>query len=142
LEDQTPRREGRQEPSVEVDALARTLVDAGLKVHRTLGPGLLESVYEHCLAHELEQRGLSVSRQVPLPIIYDGVALEAGYRLDLVVNDRIIVEVKAVEALSRLHEAQILTYLRLSRIPLGFLMNFNVDLFKNGLKRIILTSRP
>jgi GxxExxY protein len=142
LEIEPPRRQGREEPSAEVDALARAIVDSGLKVHRALGPGLLESAYEHCLAHELGQRGLVVRRQVGLPIIYDGVALDAGYRLDLVVNSRIVVEVKAVEALTRLHEAQILTYLRLSGMPLGFLMNFNVDLFKNGIKRVVLTSRP
>ena len=142
MEDQTQRREGREEPSAEVEALACTIVDAGLKVHRALGPGLLESVYEHCLAYELSQRGLIVERQVALPIIYDGVALEAGYRLDLVVNGLIIIEVKSVEALSRLHEAQILTYLRLSKLPLGFLLNFNVDLFKHGIKRVVLTSRP
>jgi len=142
LEDQTQRRKGREEPSAEVEAVARTIVDAGLKVHRALGPGLLESVYEHCLAHELAKRGLVVRKQVGLPIIYDGVALEAGYRLDLVVNDLVIVEVKAVEALTRLHEAQILTYLRLSGLPLGFLLNFNVDLFKNGIKRVVLTLRP
>ena len=141
MEDRRQRREGREEPSAEVEVLARTIVDAGLKVHRALGPGLLESVYEHCIAHELGKRGLQVRRQVGLPIVYDGVALDAGYRLDLVVNDQIIVEVKSVEALTRLHEAQILTYLRLSGMPLGFLLNFNVDLFKNGIKRMVLTSR-
>ncbi len=91
--------------SAEVDAIARQLVDAGLKVHRALGPGLLESAYEHCLAHELVLRGVPVRRQVPLHIQYEGVQLDAGYRLDLVVADAIVVEVKAVEALSRLHEA-------------------------------------
>ena len=135
-------REGREEPSEQLEGLSRLVVDAGLKVHKAFGPGLLESAYEHCLAYELQKRGASVRRQVALPIVYDGVALDAGYRLDLVVNDQIIVEVKAVEALSRLHEAQILTYLRLSKLKLGFLMNFNVDLFKNGLRRVVLTSRP
>ena len=122
----------------ELDGLARTIVDAGLKVHRALGPGLLESAYEHCLAHELHARGLSVARQVLLPIVYEGVTLDAGYRLDLLVEDKIIIEIKAVETLMPLAEAQVLTYLRLSGRRLGFLMNFNVQLFKNGIRRIAL----
>jgi GxxExxY protein len=113
-------------------------VDAGLKVHRALGPGLLESAYEHCLDHELCSRGLPVARQVPLPISYEGLRLDAGYRLDLVVASTIIVEVKAVEALSRLHEAQLVTYLKLSGLKVGFLMNFNVPLFKEGVRRLAL----
>jgi GxxExxY protein len=130
-------RQGRQEPSAGVDAIARTVVDAGLKVHRALGPGLLESAYEHCLVHELGLRGVPVVRQVPLPVVYEGISLDVGYRLDLVVAGLIVVEVKAVEALSRLHEAQILTYLKLSGMPLGFLMNFNVPLFKDGIRRFL-----
>jgi GxxExxY protein len=121
-----------------VEDAARQIVDAGLKVHRALGPGLLESVYEHCLAHELENRGLSVRRQVTLPVVFEDLRLEAGYRLDLLVDDLIVVEVKAVEALSRLHEAQLLTYLKLSGRRLGLLVNFNVELFKNGLRRLVL----
>ena len=113
-------------------------MDAGLKVHRALGPGLLESAYEHCLAHELQLRGLMVGRQVALPISFEGLRLDAGYRLDLVVAQTVIVEVKAVEALSRLHEAQLLTYLKLSGLRVGFLMNFNVPLFKDGVKRLAL----
>ena len=135
-------REGREEPAKDVEHLATVVVDAGLKVHRALGPGLLESAYEACLAHELTSRGLVVRKQVALPVVYENIILDAGYRLDLLVNDRIIVEVKAVEALTRLHEAQIITYLRLSKLPLGFLMNFNVELFRQGLKRLVLTSRP
>jgi GxxExxY protein len=130
-------RQDRQEPSAEIDALARQIVDAGLKVHRALGPGLLESAYEHCLAHELGLRGLAVRRQVPLPVVYEGLRLDAGYRLDLVVVGAIVVEVKAVEALSRLHEAQLMTYLKLSGCRLGFLMNFNVPLFKDGVRRLV-----
>ena len=107
-------------------------------MHRTLGPGLLESAYEHCLAHELKARGLSVSRQIALPIVYEGETLDAGYRLDLLVQDLIIVEVKAVETLTRLHEAQMLTYLRLSDRRLGYLMNFNVRLFRDGVRRLVL----
>ena len=118
--------------------MPRIVVDAGLTVHRALGPGLLESAYEHCLAHELGGRGLSLTRQVALPIIYQGAKLDAGYRLDLIVENMIVVEIKAVDALSRLHEAQVLTYLKLSGHRLGFLMNFNVTLFKNGVRRLAL----
>jgi GxxExxY protein len=121
-----------------VESAARQVVDAGLKVHRALGPGLLESAYEHCLAHELESRGLSVRRQVALPIIFEDLRLEVGYRLGLLVGDLIVVEVKSVEALSRLHEAQVLTYLKLSGCRLGLLINFNVELFKQGLRRLVL----
>ena len=134
-------REGREEReggSADIEALARIVVDAGLKVHKALGPGLLESAYEHCLAYELNARNVPVRRQVALPVVYDGVSLEAGFRIDLLVADQIIIEVKAVEALSSLHEAQLLTYLRLSRLRLGFLMNFNVVLFRDGLKRRVL----
>jgi len=130
--------QGHQEPSASVDVVARQVVDAGLKVHRALGPGLLESAYEHCLGHELGLRGLSAARQVPLPISYEGLKLDVGYRLDLVVAGTIIVEVKAVESLSRLHEAQLLTYLKLSGLKVGFLMNFNVPLFKDGVRRLAL----
>lgn len=114
------------------------MVDAALQVHRTLGPGLLESAYEICLAHELESRGRVVRKQVALPLVYRDVKLEAGYRIDLVVDDAVVVEVKAVEALAPVHEAQLLTYLRLSERRLGFLINFNVVLLKQGLKRMIL----
>ena len=130
-------RQERQEPSALADAAARQVIDAGLKVHRALGPGLLESVYEVCLAHELQLRGLGVRRQVPLPLEYEGLRLEAGYRLDLVVADAVIVEVKAVESLSRLHEAQLITYLKLSGLRLGLLINFNVALFKDGVRRLV-----
>ncbi|MBC7167824.1 GxxExxY protein [Phenylobacterium sp.] len=120
------------------DRIAREVVDAGLKVHRALGPGLLEAAYEHCLAYELEGRGLLVERQLPLSIVYEGLRLEGAYRLDLLVGRSVIVEVKAVEALSRLHEAQLLTYMRLSGHRLGLLVNFNVELLKHGLRRLIL----
>jgi GxxExxY protein len=130
-------RQGRQEPSAAADAVARQVVDASLKVHRALGPGLLESAYEACLAHELVLRGIAVRRQVPLPIEYEGLRLEAGYRLDLVAGDLVIVEIKAVEALSRLHEAQLITYLKLSGISLGLLINFNVPLLKDGVRRFV-----
>lgn len=120
------------------ERVVREVVDAGLKVHRALGPGLLEAAYEHCLAYELEARRLTVERQVPLPIVYEGLRLEGAYRLDLLVDRCVIVEVKAVEALSRLHEAQLLTCMRLSGHRLGLLMNFNVELLKQGLRRLVL----
>ncbi|MFI4966241.1 MAG: GxxExxY protein [Caulobacterales bacterium] len=130
-------RQERQEPSAEADAAARAVVDAGLKVHRALGPGLLESAYEQCLAHELGLRGVLVRRQVALPILYEGQRLDAGYRLDIVVADAVVVEVKSVEALSRLHEAQLITYLKLSGLRLGLLINFNVPMFRDGVRRIV-----
>jgi GxxExxY protein len=130
--------QAHQEFGSETDRIARVIVDAGFKVHQALGAGLLESAYEHCLAHELVSRGLSLSRQVPLPILYEGTKLDAGYRLDLLVERAVIVEVKAVEALNRLHGAQMLTYLKLSGFRLGLLMNFNVPMFKQGIKRFAL----
>ena len=120
------------------EGAARQVVDAGLKVHRSLGPGLLESAYEHCLAHELTLRGLLVRKQVAFPIRYEGSELDAGFRIDLVVDERVIVEIKAVEALNSVHKAQILTYLKLSGLRLGLLINFNVGLFRQGVKRIVL----
>ena len=120
------------------DAVTGVIVDAGLKVHRTLGPGLMESAYEHCLAYELGRRNITVRRQVALPIVYDDVQLDAGYRMDMVVEESVVLEIKAVEELTRLHEAQFLTYLKLSRLRVGLLLNFNVPLFKSGVKRLIL----
>jgi GxxExxY protein len=124
--------------ALDIERVGRVVIDAGLKVHRALGPGLLESAYEHCLAFELNTRGMFVARQMLLPIVYDGSKLDAGYRLDLLVENSVIVEIKTVVALSRVHEAQVLTYLKLSGCRLGFLMNFNVKLFKQGLKRLTL----
>jgi GxxExxY protein len=120
-----------------LDSLSKILVESGLKVHKTLGPGLLESTYEHCLAHELHRRGVSCQRQVALPITYEGERIEAGYRLDLVAENTIIIEVKATETIPRLHEAQLLTYLKMSGLRVGFLMNFNVVLFTQSLRRLI-----
>ena len=121
-----------------VDGTARQVVDAAFAVHKTLGPGLLESVYEICLAHELTKRNLAVERQVALPVDYDGVRLDAGFRLDLVVNHCLIVELKTVEELLPIHQAQTLTYLKLSGKRLALLINFNVPLIKDGIRRIIL----
>jgi GxxExxY protein len=127
-----------EETKRRAERLAAIVVDAGLTVHRALGPGLLESIYEQCLAHELGTRGIPVRRQLALPVHYKDVRLEAGYRIDLMVDDLVVIEVKAVETLTRLHESQILTYLRLSGVKLGFIFNFNVSLFKDGLRRFAL----
>jgi GxxExxY protein len=115
---------------------ARAVVDAAIKVHTSLGPGLLESVYEACLAHELGQRGLRVERQISLPVRYAGIVIEAGLRLDLLVEQCVVIEVKAVETLLPVHTAQLLTYLKLGGYPLGLLLNFNVPHLKQGIKRL------
>lgn len=117
--------------------ISKIVVDAGLKVHRTLGPGLLESAYEACLYHELSSRNLLVEKQKPLPLIYEGVILEAGYRIDLLVENKLIIEIKSADSLHPLHEAQLLTYLKVSNCKLGLLMNFNTVLFKDGVRRYI-----
>jgi len=122
----------------EIDEVATKIVDAAFAVHSTLGPGLLEGVYEVCLLHELRKRGLKVERQVLLPVVYDNVRLDSGLRLDLVVENRVVVELKAVETLLPLHKAQVLTYLKLSGHRLGLLVNFNSALIKQGIQRIAL----
>lgn len=122
----------------ETDEVARAIVDAAFAVHSQLGPGLLESVYEICLVHELVKRGVDVERQVSLPVVYDSIRLDAGLRLDLVVSRCVVVELKAVEALQPVHKAQVLTYLKLSGHRLGLLINFNVPRIKDGLHRIAL----
>jgi GxxExxY protein len=122
----------------ETDRLAKMVVDSAFKVHTTLGPGLLESVYEVCLSHELGKRGLKFHAQVPFPIIYDGMALDAGFRIDLLVEDQLVVEIKAVEEMLPLFDAQLLTYLKLAQKRLGLLINFNVPRIKDGIKRIVL----
>ncbi|MGA0854766.1 MAG: GxxExxY protein [Luteolibacter sp.] len=120
----------------QIDRIAKEVVDAAFKVHCALGPGLLESAYEACLAHELTKRGYSVERQKPQPVIYEGLEIEVGYRLDLIVENLIIIELKAVEQLAPIHQAQLLTYLKLSNKQIGFLINFNVPLIKDGIRRI------
>jgi GxxExxY protein len=124
--------------SGELDRVAKLVVDAAFKVHKSLGPGLLESVYEVCLAHEIGQSGLSVDRQVALPVIYDNIRMDAGLKIDLLVEDSLIVELKAAEVLLPVHEAQLLTYLKLTGHRLGLLINFNVPLIRDGIKRIAL----
>ena len=120
--------------------VSRMVVTAGMKVHTALGPGLLENTYRYCLAQELRNQGLSLHIEVPLPVFYEGTKLEIGYRLDLLVEDLIVVEVKAIEALAPIHSAQILSYLKLSGKELGLLMNFNTVHLKDGIKRFVLGS--
>lgn len=118
--------------------LAKDIVDAAFNVHAALGPGLLEGAYEHCLSFELVERGHKVQRQVVLPVVYRGRKLDAGYRLDLLVSNRLAIEIKATSELLPIHQAQLLTYLRLSGCRIGFLMNFNSILFRNGIKRLVV----
>jgi len=122
----------------ELDRIAKLVVDAAFAVHSKLGPALLESVYEVCLAHEVGKRGEIAARQVALPIEYDGIRLDAGLRLDMLVGRCLVVEIKAVEMLLAVHEAQLLTYLKLTGHRLGLLINFNVPLIRDGIKRIAL----
>ena len=121
-----------------VENAASAVVESAFIVHSTLGPGLIESVYEICLCHELRKRGIPFKSQMVLPVMYDGVELDAGLRLDLVVDECVIVELKAVEKLNPLFEAQLLTYMKLTGMRLGLLVNFNVPLIKDGIKRIVL----
>ncbi|HWB53388.1 MAG TPA: GxxExxY protein [Tepidisphaeraceae bacterium] len=120
-----------------VEAVAKEIVDAAYRVHHELGPGLLESVYEACLYHELRKRGLGVSRQVLVPIHYDGLVLDDGLRIDLLVENCVVIEVKAAEKNHPVFQAQLLTYLKLADQRLGLLINFNVEYIKDGIKRII-----
>lgn len=117
--------------------ISKVIFDSALRVHKNLGPGLLESAYEECLFYELQKRGLNVEKQKPLPLIYEEVKLEIGYRLDLLVENKVVIEIKAVEALNDVHLAQVLTYLKLSDCKLGLLINFNVALIKDGIKRVV-----
>ncbi|RKY64328.1 MAG: GxxExxY protein, partial [Candidatus Latescibacterota bacterium] len=117
--------------------ITENIIGAAIEVHRALGPGLLESAYEKCLAFELVQRGLKVEQQKPLPVVYRGVKLDCGYRLDLLVEEEVIVEVKAVDRLAPIHQAQLLSYLRLSGCKVGLLINFNVKVLKSGIRRIV-----
>ena len=117
--------------------LSHLILQCAFTVHSELGPGLLESAYEECLAYELQQHGLIVEKQKALPLVYKSVKLDAGYRLDLLVNNKVVVEIKSVEAFSEVHMAQVITYLKLSGCKLGLLLNFNVKSLKEGIKRIV-----
>lgn len=117
--------------------ISKIVFESALKVHQTLGPGLLESAYEECLFYELKKYNLKVEKQKQLPLVYEDVKLDVGYRIDIIIEEKFIVEVKSVEALNDVHLAQLLTYLKLSNCKLGLLINFNVNLLKNGVKRVI-----
>lgn len=123
---------------MDIEKVFKTVLDCSFKVHTALGPGLLESSYEACLYYELIQSGLNVEKQKPLPLVYEKVKLDVGYRIDLLVEGKVIVEIKSVDGLADIHMAQILTYLKLSQCKLGLLANFNVRHLKDGIKRVIL----
>ena len=124
--------------SPEYEKMAKLIVDAAYTVHKNLGPGLLESVYEPCFCHELGKRGAEYKRQIAVPLVYDGIKFTEALRLDVLVEDKIICELKVVDALASVHTAQLLTYLKLTNKRLGFLINFNVPIIKQGIKRVIL----
>ena len=123
---------------MEFDELSRSVIGCAIEVHRTLGPGLLESTYRQCLAYEFSQRQIPFQMELALPVRYKDVLLDCGYRIDLFVSGNLIVEVKCVETLLPIHQAQILTYMRLTKIPIGLLINFNVTKLQNGIKRFVL----
>jgi GxxExxY protein len=123
---------------IENDPLTDKIIGAAIEVHRVLGPGLLESAYEECLCHELRLRGIAFTRQQPLPVVYKGIHLDCGYRLDVVAESQVVVELKTVDRILPIHEAQILTYLRLAGIHTGLILNFNVPALHQGIKRMVL----
>jgi GxxExxY protein len=123
---------------MEINEITGEIIGAAIEVHKILGPGLLESAYEECLSYELIQRGLKIERQKAVPVVYKDIRLECGYRIDLLVENQVIVELKAQEAILPVHEAQILTYLRFAQKKIGLLINFDVTVLKNGIKRFIL----
>jgi GxxExxY protein len=131
------KAQGEFEMLERLNEVSGTIVDSALKVHSALGPGLLESAYEACLKYELSKRRLKVQSQLELPVAYDGVKIDAGYRIDLLIENSVIVELKAVETLLPVHQAQLLSYLKLSKLKLGLLINFNVVHLKNGIKRVV-----
>ena len=122
---------------MEINDITGSIVDAAMKVHTALGPGLLESVYEKCLKHELVKRGLKVDSQIWLPVMYDGIPIEGGYKIDLLVEDCVIVELKVVEQILEVHKAQLLSYLKLANKEVGLLINFNVVHLKHGIRRLV-----
>lgn len=120
-----------------LDLITRRIIGAAIEVHKAIGPGLLESAYESCLAYELRQMGFKVEEQKSLPIVYKNVKLDCGYRMDLVVEDRVIVEIKAIDQLAPIHDAQLLSYLRMSGMKVGLLLNFHVRILRDGIRRIV-----
>jgi len=123
---------------MDIEEIARNIVDSAIKIHREFGPGMLESAYQKCLAHELTRRGYKVVCEVVLPIKYEGEIIESGYRIDMCIEDCILIENKTVEKILPIHEAQLLTYLRLSKIRLGFILNWYSTLMKDGIKRMVI----
>ncbi len=123
---------------MEFDELSNKVLGCAIEVHRELGPGLLESTYEQCLAYELNRAGVPFKLQVELPVEYKKIRLDCGYRIDLLADERLIVELKSVDQLLKIHEAQILTYMKLSRVKVGLLINFNVDVLRRGVRRLVL----
>lgn len=123
--------------SSEEERIGKVIVNASFKIHRSIGPGLLEKIYEVCLAHELRKAGLEVKRQITIPIQYDGICFDEGLRLDLLVEDRVVIEIKSVEQVNPVWEAQIISHLKLTGLSLGFLINFNVPLIKSGIRRFL-----
>jgi len=125
------------EKQLQESELAKIVVNAGLRIHKTLGPGLLESAYEECLFHELTKAGLNVEKQKPLPLVYENMILDTGYYIDLLIENKLVVMIKSVDVLTDLHMAQILTYLKLSNCKFGILINFNTVLFKDGIRKAV-----
>lgn len=122
---------------MEINDITNTVIGAAMKIHSAIGPGVLESVYRKCLQHELHKAGLAVQSELKLPVHYDGLVLESGYRLDLLVQDRVVIELKCADALLPIHKAQLLTYLRLANKPVGLLLNFNVVHMRDGIRRVL-----
>lgn len=122
---------------MEINEISKKTIGCAIEVHKELGPGLLESTYQECLIYELRKAGFKVRREVPMPVVYKEVKLEHGYRMDILVEEKLVLELKTVEFLNEVHFAQLLTYLRLGNYPLGLLLNFNVKMMKEGIKRII-----
>ena len=120
-----------------IEEIGKNVVHCAIKVHKALGPGLLESVYQQCLAYDLEKMGLTVACEVPIPVKYDKVSIDLGFRIDMMVQKAVVIENKTVEKLLPIHEAQLLTYLKLTDLQLGFLLNWNVTLMKHGIKRMV-----
>ena len=120
------------------EELSKEIIGAAIEVHKLLGPGLLESAYEDCMVYELKIKGLNLERQKAVPVVYKSIKLDCGYRLDILVENKIIIEIKSIDAMAPVHEAQILTYMKFSGVNVGLLINFNVTILKNGLKRYVL----
>lgn len=133
-----PQKHGDTEKPFYYEELTNNIISCAIEVHRHLGPGLLESAYEECFSHELSLHGIPFERQRPLPLEYKGVKLDCGYRMDIVVDNKVVVELKCVDKITSVHEAQMLTYLRLSKIKIGLLINFYTSVLKDGIKRLAL----